>query len=151
MKTDAPPEALWDIMRCWVRAGDPWFKAGGQGRGGGLGAPWAYHVLDLCPQEKECPVKRERLSESSPAFRILAVEPRYGQLCREQATPQVQQAHVHRARALLEGNPEPLLHPVFTLCPFLLFCIICSLVTHTCEYLSQITEHRTLHGWLFGL
>nr|XP_058915973.1 tRNA (guanine(26)-N(2))-dimethyltransferase isoform X2 [Kogia breviceps] len=28
--------------------------------------------------EKECPVKRERLSETSPAFRILSVEPRYG-------------------------------------------------------------------------
>ncbi|KAM6149047.1 tRNA (guanine(26)-N(2))-dimethyltransferase [Erethizon dorsatum] len=42
VKTDAPAEALWDIMRCW---------------------------------EKECPVKRERLSETSPAFRILGVEP----------------------------------------------------------------------------
>lgn len=28
--------------------------------------------------EKECPVKRERLSETSPAWRILSVEPKYG-------------------------------------------------------------------------
>ncbi|NXM41970.1 TRM1 dimethyltransferase, partial [Gymnorhina tibicen] len=42
VKTDAPPAALWDIMRCWAK----------------------LH-----------PVKRERLLDSSPAARILAVEP----------------------------------------------------------------------------
>ncbi|XP_032939698.1 tRNA (guanine(26)-N(2))-dimethyltransferase isoform X2 [Catharus ustulatus] len=42
VKTDAPPAALWDIMRCWAK----------------------LH-----------PVKLERLPESSPAARILSVEP----------------------------------------------------------------------------
>ncbi|XP_053907884.1 tRNA (guanine(26)-N(2))-dimethyltransferase isoform X2 [Cuculus canorus] len=42
VKTDAPPTALWDLMRCWAKLN---------------------------------PVKRERLTETSPAARILAVEP----------------------------------------------------------------------------
>lgn len=42
VKTDAPPAALWDIMRCWAK----------------------LH-----------PVKLERLPDSSPAARILSVEP----------------------------------------------------------------------------
>lgn len=40
---------------------------------GRLDIPWH---LTFAFQEKECPVKRERLSETSPAFRILSVEPR---------------------------------------------------------------------------
>lgn len=45
---------------------------GGKGMGG-LGIPCP---LNFASQEKGCPVKRERLSETSPAFRILSVEPR---------------------------------------------------------------------------
>lgn len=42
----------------------------GEGR---LSIPWP---LTFASQEKQYPVKRERLSETSPAFRILSVEPR---------------------------------------------------------------------------
>lgn len=45
---------------------------GGKGMGG-LSIPCP---LTFVSQEKGCPVKRERLSETSPAFRILSVEPR---------------------------------------------------------------------------
>ncbi|XP_021026344.1 tRNA (guanine(26)-N(2))-dimethyltransferase isoform X2 [Mus caroli] len=82
VKTDAPPEALWDIMRCW---------------------------------EKECPVKRERLSESSPAFRILAVEPRLKANfnIREDANPSSRQRGLKRFQANPEANwgPRPRARP----------------------------------------
>ncbi|KAF0037003.1 hypothetical protein F2P81_009877 [Scophthalmus maximus] len=45
IKTDAPPAAIWDVMRCW---------------------------------EKANPVKREKLSQTSPAFKILSTEPSGG-------------------------------------------------------------------------
>lgn len=82
VKTDAPPQALWDIMRCW---------------------------------EKECPVKRERLSESSPAFRILAVEPRLKANfnIREDANPSSRQQGLKRFQANPEANwgPRPRARP----------------------------------------
>lgn len=82
VKTDAPPSALWDIMRCW---------------------------------EKECPVKRERLSESSPAFRILAVEPRLKAnfTIREDANPSSRQRGLRRFQANPEANwgPRPRARP----------------------------------------
>ncbi|KAL6091337.1 hypothetical protein STEG23_030258 [Scotinomys teguina] len=82
VKTDAPPLALWDIMRCW---------------------------------EKECPVKRERLSESSPAFRILAVEPRLKANfnIREDANPSSRQQGLKRFQANPEANwgPRPRARP----------------------------------------
>lgn len=82
VKTDASPEALWDIMRCW---------------------------------EKECPVKRERLSESSPAFRILAVEPRLKANfnIREDANPSSRQRGLKRFQANPEANwgPRPRARP----------------------------------------
>ncbi|XP_021566340.1 tRNA (guanine(26)-N(2))-dimethyltransferase isoform X2 [Carlito syrichta] len=62
VKTDAPPSALWDIMRCW---------------------------------EKQCPVKRERLSDTSPAFRILSMEPRYGHACVGGDRPVPGRRHTH--------------------------------------------------------
>ncbi|CAH6813381.1 Trmt1 [Phodopus roborovskii] len=82
VKTDAPPLALWDIMRCW---------------------------------EKECPVKRERLSESSPASRILAVEPRLKANfnIREDANPSSRQQGLKRFQANPEANwgPRPRARP----------------------------------------
>ncbi|XP_028717634.1 tRNA (guanine(26)-N(2))-dimethyltransferase isoform X1 [Peromyscus leucopus] len=82
VKTDAPPLALWDIMRCW---------------------------------EKECPVKRERLSETSPAFRILAVEPRLKANfnIREDANPSSRQQGLKRFQANPEANwgPRPRARP----------------------------------------
>lgn len=71
VKTDAPTEALWDIMRCW---------------------------------EKECPVKRERLSETSPAFHILSAEPRLQAnfTIREDANPSSRQRGLKR----FQVNPE---------------------------------------------
>ncbi|XP_021487895.1 tRNA (guanine(26)-N(2))-dimethyltransferase isoform X1 [Meriones unguiculatus] len=82
VKTDAPPAALWDIMRCW---------------------------------EKECPVKRERLSESSPAFQILAVEPRLKANfnIREDANPSSRQRGLKRFQANPEANwgPRPRARP----------------------------------------
>ncbi|XP_035311399.1 tRNA (guanine(26)-N(2))-dimethyltransferase isoform X1 [Cricetulus griseus] len=82
VKTDAPPLALWDIMRCW---------------------------------EKECPVKRERLSESSPAFRILAVEPRLKANfnIRGDANPSSRQQGLKRFQANPEANwgPRPRARP----------------------------------------
>ncbi|XP_051024867.1 tRNA (guanine(26)-N(2))-dimethyltransferase isoform X2 [Acomys russatus] len=82
VKTDAPPVALWDIMRCW---------------------------------EKECPVKRERLSQSSPAFRILAVEPRLKANfnIREDANPSSRQRGLKRFQANPEANwgPRPRARP----------------------------------------
>ncbi|KAK7797036.1 hypothetical protein U0070_015832 [Myodes glareolus] len=82
VKTDAPPQALWDIMRCW---------------------------------EKECPVKRERLSESSPAFRILSVEPRLKANfnIREDANPSSRQQGLKRFQANPEANwgPRPRARP----------------------------------------
>uniref|UniRef100_A0A6I8PK78 tRNA (guanine(26)-N(2))-dimethyltransferase n=1 Tax=Ornithorhynchus anatinus TaxID=9258 RepID=A0A6I8PK78_ORNAN len=71
VKTDAPPSALWDIMRCW---------------------------------EKANPVKRERLSETSPAFRILATEPtlQANFSIRADANPSSRQ----RKRKRFQVNPE---------------------------------------------
>uniref|UniRef100_A0A8C6KJ49 tRNA (guanine(26)-N(2))-dimethyltransferase n=1 Tax=Nothobranchius furzeri TaxID=105023 RepID=A0A8C6KJ49_NOTFU len=71
IKTDAPPAAIWDIMRCW---------------------------------EKENPVKREKLSQTSPAFRILSTEPRL-EACftvREDANPQSRKRHLTR----FQENPQ---------------------------------------------
>ncbi|XP_023575859.1 tRNA (guanine(26)-N(2))-dimethyltransferase isoform X2 [Octodon degus] len=82
VKTDAPSEALWDIMRCW---------------------------------EKECPVKRERLSETSPAFRILGVEPRLQAnfTIREDANPSSRQRGLKRFQVNPEANwgPRPRARP----------------------------------------
>ncbi|XP_076585089.1 tRNA (guanine(26)-N(2))-dimethyltransferase isoform X1 [Chaetodon auriga] len=71
IKTDAPPAALWDIMRCW---------------------------------EKANPVKREKLSETSPAFKILSIEPSL-EACftvREDANPQSRKRHLTR----FQENPH---------------------------------------------
>ncbi|XP_054460350.1 tRNA (guanine(26)-N(2))-dimethyltransferase [Anoplopoma fimbria] len=71
IKTDAPPAAIWDIMRCW---------------------------------EKTNPVKREKLTESSPAFKILSIEPSL-EACftvREDANPQSRKRHLTR----FQENPQ---------------------------------------------
>lgn len=71
IKTDAPPGAIWDIMRCW---------------------------------EKMNPVKREKLSPTSPAFKILSREPSL-QACftvREDANPQSRKRHLTR----FQENPQ---------------------------------------------
>ncbi|XP_061087511.1 tRNA (guanine(26)-N(2))-dimethyltransferase [Conger conger] len=76
LKTDAPPAALWDIMRCW---------------------------------EKSNPVKRERLSETSPAFHILSAEPTL-QACfelREDANPQSRRRHLTRFQENPQANWGP--------------------------------------------
>ncbi|OWK12423.1 TRMT1 [Cervus elaphus hippelaphus] len=65
--------------------------------------------------EKECPVKRERLSESSPAFRILSVEPRLQAnfTIREDANPSSRQRGLKRFQANPEANwgPRPRARP----------------------------------------
>uniref|UniRef100_A0A3Q1H5U9 tRNA (guanine(26)-N(2))-dimethyltransferase n=1 Tax=Anabas testudineus TaxID=64144 RepID=A0A3Q1H5U9_ANATE len=71
IKTDAPPAAIWDIMRCW---------------------------------EKANPVKREKLSQTSPAFKILSTEPSL-EACftvREDANPQSRKRHLTR----FQENPQ---------------------------------------------
>ncbi|XP_040001474.1 tRNA (guanine(26)-N(2))-dimethyltransferase isoform X2 [Xiphias gladius] len=71
IKTDAPPGAIWDIMRCW---------------------------------EKANPVKREKLSQTSPAFKILSTEPSL-EACftvREDANPQSRKRHLTR----FQENPQ---------------------------------------------
>ncbi|XP_020499096.2 tRNA (guanine(26)-N(2))-dimethyltransferase [Labrus bergylta] len=71
IKTDAPPAAIWDIMRCW---------------------------------EKLNPVKREKLSQTSPAFKILSTEPSL-EACftvREDANPQSRKRHLTR----FQENPQ---------------------------------------------
>ncbi|RVE75956.1 hypothetical protein OJAV_G00003840 [Oryzias javanicus] len=71
IKTDAPPAAIWDIMRCW---------------------------------EKANPVKREKLSPTSPAFKILSCEPSF-EACftvREDANPQSRKRHLTR----FQENPQ---------------------------------------------
>ncbi|XP_019717367.1 tRNA (guanine(26)-N(2))-dimethyltransferase [Hippocampus comes] len=71
IKTDAPPAAIWDIMRCW---------------------------------EKSNPVKREKLSEMTPAFKILSTEPSF-EACftvRADANPQSRQRHLTR----FQENPQ---------------------------------------------
>ncbi|XP_047434611.1 tRNA (guanine(26)-N(2))-dimethyltransferase isoform X2 [Mugil cephalus] len=71
VKTDAPPAAIWDIMRCW---------------------------------EKENPVKREKLSPTSPASKILSTEPSL-EACftvREDANPQSRKRHLTR----FQENPQ---------------------------------------------
>ncbi|XP_055227705.1 tRNA (guanine(26)-N(2))-dimethyltransferase isoform X2 [Gorilla gorilla gorilla] len=65
--------------------------------------------------EKECPVKRERLSETSPAFRILSVEPRLQAnfTIREDANPSSRQRGLKRFQANPEANwgPRPRARP----------------------------------------
>nr|XP_012807664.2 tRNA (guanine(26)-N(2))-dimethyltransferase [Jaculus jaculus] len=65
--------------------------------------------------EKECPVKRDRLSESSPAFRILSVEPRLQAnfTIREDANPSSRQRGLKRFQANPEANwgPRPRARP----------------------------------------
>ncbi|XP_058863967.1 tRNA (guanine(26)-N(2))-dimethyltransferase [Acipenser ruthenus] len=76
LKTDAPPSAVWDIMRCW---------------------------------EKKNPVKREKLSETSPAFHILSTEPTL-QACfdiREDANPKSRKQHLKRFQENPEANWGP--------------------------------------------
>uniref|UniRef100_A0A8D3BP72 tRNA (guanine(26)-N(2))-dimethyltransferase n=1 Tax=Scophthalmus maximus TaxID=52904 RepID=A0A8D3BP72_SCOMX len=71
IKTDAPPAAIWDVMRCW---------------------------------EKANPVKREKLSQTSPAFKILSTEPSL-EACftvREDANPQSRKRHLTR----FQENPQ---------------------------------------------
>ncbi|XP_077380885.1 tRNA (guanine(26)-N(2))-dimethyltransferase isoform X2 [Festucalex cinctus] len=71
IKTDAPPAAIWDILRCW---------------------------------EKSNPVKREKLSEMTPAFKILSTEPSF-EACftvRDDANPQSRQRHLTR----FQENPQ---------------------------------------------
>ncbi|XP_055975390.1 tRNA (guanine(26)-N(2))-dimethyltransferase isoform X1 [Sorex fumeus] len=59
--------------------------------------------------EKECPVKRERLSESSPAFRILGVQPtlQANFTIREDANPSSRQRGLKRFQANPEANWGP--------------------------------------------
>lgn len=74
VKTDAPLAVLWDIMRCWVRRGlgdpspclNPPFPPS---------FPTLFPLFPVFSQAKLHPVKLERLLESSPAARILSVEP----------------------------------------------------------------------------
>ncbi|XP_052425923.1 tRNA (guanine(26)-N(2))-dimethyltransferase [Carassius gibelio] len=76
VKTDAPAEVLWDIIRCW---------------------------------EKTNPVKRERLSETSPAHHILSKEPTL-QACfeiREDANPQSRKRHLTRFQENPQANWGP--------------------------------------------
>uniref|UniRef100_A0A8C1PDT3 tRNA (guanine(26)-N(2))-dimethyltransferase n=1 Tax=Cyprinus carpio TaxID=7962 RepID=A0A8C1PDT3_CYPCA len=76
VKSDAPAEVLWDIIRCW---------------------------------EKSNPVKRERLSETSPAHRILSKEPTL-QACfeiREDANPQSRKRHLTRFQENPQANWGP--------------------------------------------
>ncbi|EPY88002.1 tRNA (guanine(26)-N(2))-dimethyltransferase isoform 6 [Camelus ferus] len=65
--------------------------------------------------EKECPVKRERLSETSPAFRILSVEPRLQAnfTIRDDANPSSRQRGLKRFQANPEANwgPRPRARP----------------------------------------
>uniref|UniRef100_A0A8C9JW36 tRNA (guanine(26)-N(2))-dimethyltransferase n=1 Tax=Panthera tigris altaica TaxID=74533 RepID=A0A8C9JW36_PANTA len=65
--------------------------------------------------EKECPVKRERLSEASPAFRILSVEPRLQAsfAVRDDANPSSRQRGLKRFQANPEANwgPRPRARP----------------------------------------
>ncbi|XP_075404009.1 tRNA (guanine(26)-N(2))-dimethyltransferase isoform X1 [Tenrec ecaudatus] len=65
--------------------------------------------------EKECPVKRERLSETSPAFRILSVEPslQANFTIREDANPSSRQQGLKRFQANPEANwgPRPRARP----------------------------------------
>ncbi|XP_015344610.1 tRNA (guanine(26)-N(2))-dimethyltransferase isoform X1 [Marmota marmota marmota] len=65
--------------------------------------------------EKTCPVKRERLSETSPAFRILSVEPRLQAnfTIREDANPSSRQRGLKRFQANPEANwgPRPRARP----------------------------------------
>uniref|UniRef100_G1RRE0 tRNA (guanine(26)-N(2))-dimethyltransferase n=1 Tax=Nomascus leucogenys TaxID=61853 RepID=G1RRE0_NOMLE len=65
--------------------------------------------------EKECPVKRERLSETSPAYRILSVEPRLQAnfTIREDANPSSRQRGLKRFQANPEANwgPRPRARP----------------------------------------
>ncbi|XP_039108185.1 tRNA (guanine(26)-N(2))-dimethyltransferase isoform X3 [Hyaena hyaena] len=65
--------------------------------------------------EKECPVKRERLSEASPAFRILSVEPRLQAnfTVRDDANPSSRQRGLKRFQANPEANwgPRPRARP----------------------------------------
>ncbi|XP_064426072.1 tRNA (guanine(26)-N(2))-dimethyltransferase isoform X3 [Mirounga angustirostris] len=64
---------------------------------------------------KECPVRRERLSETSPAFRILGVEPRLQAnfTIREDANPSSRQRGLKRFQANPEANwgPRPRARP----------------------------------------
>lgn len=97
----------------------PWFRQ--EGKGGVVA--WVLlwlSLLDVCPQEKECPVKRERLSESSPAFRILAVEPRYGQTRRDKPPPGVAGTCAQRTDTVQWKSRTTFLPSVLTL-PFPLF------------------------------
>ncbi|XP_059552540.1 tRNA (guanine(26)-N(2))-dimethyltransferase isoform X3 [Myotis daubentonii] len=75
--------------------------------------------------EKQCPVKRERLSETSPAFRILSVEPRMSAFpaadfrlqanftIRDDANPTSRQRGLKRFQANPEANwgPRPRARP----------------------------------------
>lgn len=65
--------------------------------------------------EKGCPVKRERLSETSPAFRILSVEPRLQAsfTIRDDANPSSRQRGLKRFQANPEANwgPRPRARP----------------------------------------
>ncbi|KAM8765473.1 tRNA (guanine(26)-N(2))-dimethyltransferase [Rhynchonycteris naso] len=65
--------------------------------------------------EKKCPVKRERLSETSPAFRILNVEPRLQAnfTIRDDANPSSRQRGLKRFQANPEANwgPRPRARP----------------------------------------
>lgn len=65
--------------------------------------------------EKQCPVKRERLSETSPAFRILSVEPRLQAnfTIRDDANPSSRQQGLKRFQANPEANwgPRPRARP----------------------------------------
>ncbi|XP_006918808.1 tRNA (guanine(26)-N(2))-dimethyltransferase isoform X1 [Pteropus alecto] len=65
--------------------------------------------------EKGCPVKRERLSETSPAFRILSLEPRLQAnfTIRDDANPSSRQRGLKRFQANPEANwgPRPRARP----------------------------------------
>ncbi|KAF6729238.1 tRNA (guanine(26)-N(2))-dimethyltransferase [Oryzias melastigma] len=77
IKTDAPPAAIWDIMRCWRQ---------------------------LEGLRRLNPVKREKLSPTSPAFKILSCEPSF-EACftvREDANPQSRKRHLTR----FQENPQ---------------------------------------------
>ncbi|TNN24662.1 tRNA (guanine(26)-N(2))-dimethyltransferase [Liparis tanakae] len=69
IKTNAPPAVIWDIMRCWVNV-----AAFTPLHCGSIHSQ--SHAVSPPTQEKLNPVRREKLSETSPAFKILSTAPR---------------------------------------------------------------------------
>lgn len=78
-------------------------------------------------------MKRERLSESSPAFRILTVEPRYGQICRRLGGTGYPSGVAGTCAEDRHGLREiqNLFSTLSSPCALSYSCTICSLAIHT--------------------